>query len=171
MDSESLSRIIQDSRSRQFWIVLWGVPGRSPDEGEQIFDQLMYDHGFSRNIDAIIEGDLLFVHRIGISKLIYVGEVVARARMSTAAERNEETWRQHWKWSVTVKNLTPEFGKHWRQGEKTFTLAHQYNESRPQFPVKLSRIKFGSHVQIPREFADFLLTSIMSLGAQDDGSN
>ena len=43
MDEESLNQILQDANERQFWIVLWGYPELSADEGKQVFDEPVYD--------------------------------------------------------------------------------------------------------------------------------
>ncbi|MGH9904142.1 MAG: hypothetical protein ACRD8U_01005 [Pyrinomonadaceae bacterium] len=85
-------------------------------------------------------------------------------RKSTAQESEKEDWRKRWTWSVRAKNLTPNYGQHWRNyGEKTFTLANQFNELNPRDAVNLGRINFGSHVKIPQAFAEFMLNRIKEL--------
>ncbi len=76
MDNEALNDVILDADARQFWIVLWGDPEHSPDEDSQVLDELAYDQGFAVNPAAIKKGDILFVHRINISKIIFVAELL-----------------------------------------------------------------------------------------------
>ena len=107
MDKESLKEIMADAHKRQFWIVLWGYPERTPDEDMQIFNEPFYDEGLTRNIQDMKIGDILFVHRIHISKIIYVSEVMMPPRKSSVEESEGEEWRKRWTWSVRAKNLTP----------------------------------------------------------------
>ncbi len=162
-----LTAVISDAQ-REFWIVLWGDPDHSPSEDEQIFDASTYDQGFPVKPASIKVGDILFVHRIHISKIIYVGEVLSAPRKSSIAEAEEEEWRRKWNWSVSTRNLTPEYGKHWRErGEKTFDLLERYNQMNPNNRVSISRLKFGRHVRIPRVFAHFLSEQIAKTGLQE----
>jgi len=164
LDNDSLNKILVDLNNRQFWIVLWGYPERSPDEDRQIFDEPIYDEGLSRNVRYMRIGDVLFVHRIKVAKLIYVSELIDLPRKSTPQETQKEEWRKRWTWSIRGKNLTPNYGQHWRTcGEKTFNLAKRFNELNPNDLVNLGRINFGSHVKIPQLFAQFLLREIKSL--------
>lgn len=164
MDNDALNAVLSDAHNRQFWIVLWGDPTHSPDEDAQIFDEPFIDHGFSREIRSLKIGDILFVHRIKISKIIFVGEIISELRKSGIEEAEKEWWRKYWSWSVTLKNLTPTYGTHWRKrARKTFELRDIFNELNPRNPVNIGRLLFGSHVQIPEKFAKFLLNEIMSL--------
>ena len=76
MDEPTLNPILADADNRQFWIVLWGYPTHSPTEGQQVFNEPFYDHGFSRDVPKMRIGDVLFVHRIKVSKIMFVGELV-----------------------------------------------------------------------------------------------
>jgi hypothetical protein len=164
MDNEALEQVLVDAGKRQSWIVLWGIPEHSPDQDQQVFDGPIYDHGFPRNPKGLKIGDILFVHRIRVSKIMYVGEVISLPRKSSAQEIESEPWREKWSWSVATKNLTPEYGSKWRKrGEKTFDLSKRYNELHPNEPVKISAIMFGTHVRIPRAFAEFLIGNITVL--------
>jgi hypothetical protein len=164
MDKESLNQILLDTNNRQFWIVLWGYPEHSPDEDKQIFNEPFYDEGLTQNVQDMRIGDILFVHRIHISKIIYVSEVIAPPRKSTAEESVKEEWRKRWIWSVSAKNLTPEYGKYWRGcAERTFTLAKQFNELHPDGPINVRRLNYGRHIKIPQAFAEFLLKAIKNL--------
>jgi hypothetical protein len=42
--------VLIDLPARQFWLVLWGYPELSPDEGMQTFGESFYDHGLTRNV-------------------------------------------------------------------------------------------------------------------------
>ena len=164
MDDVVLRSVLQDAHNRQFWIVLWGDPSHSPDEDAQIFNEPFYDQGLPRNVPQIRIGDILFVHRIHISKIIFVGEVVDLPRRSTAAETEKEDWRKRWNWSLRLKNLTPEYGAWWRRrARKTFDLNEEFNDLHSDAPVNIRRLLFGSHVQIPKRFAEFLLNEIASI--------
>jgi hypothetical protein len=162
MDNEVLNAILSDAHNRKFWVVLWGDPTHSPDEDAQLFDNQFYDQGLTRDVRNMKVGDILFVHRIKISKIIFVGEVVAEPRKSSLDESEKEEWRKKWTWSVALRNLTPTYGLQWRKrGQRTFTLKDQYNELNPQSPVNIGRLQRGSHVQIPVAFAKFLLNEII----------
>jgi hypothetical protein len=164
MDNERLNEILVKANSRQFWIVLWGYPELSADEGKQIFDDPVYEEGLTRYVQDMRKGDILFVHRIHISKIIYISEVTDLPRKSTEEESEVEEWKKRWTWAIRARNLTPEYGQHWRRcGEKTFNLARQFNELYPDEPVNIRRLNYGSHVKIPYRFAAFLLNEIMSL--------
>ena len=164
MDNEALTEVINDAGRQHFWIVLWGYPEHSAEDDEQIFDEPVYDHGLTRKPEAMKVGDIIFVHRIHISKIIFVGEVIAAPRKSDAEESEKEDWRKRWKWSVRLKNLTPAYGTYWRRyAEKTFPLKDRYNELNPQNQVSIGRLQHGLHVQIPERFAKFLLNEIIEL--------
>lgn len=168
MDNESLDKILRDAAQRQYWIVLWGYPDRSPDEGKQIFDDEFYDEGLTRNVRDMQIQDILFVHRIKVSKIMYVSEVIDPPRLSTDQETVQQPWRKRWKWSVRAKNVTPIYGRHWRSlGKKTFALADQFNALHSNEPVNLGRMNFGSHVKISRSFAEFLIDEIKQLEVGD----
>ena len=165
MDNEALNDVRIDAHKRQFWIVLWGDPTHSPDEDAQVFDEPFYDQGLTRDVSDMKVGDILFVHRIKISKIIFVGEVVGESRKSTQEEIAKEDWRNHWTWSVRLKNLTPMYGRYWkRRAQKTFTLKDEYNDRNPQNPVTIGALQHGSHLRIPEGFAKFLLSDIIKLG-------
>ena len=107
MDDELLNKVMLDVNNRQFWIVLWGYPERSPDEDKQVFDGPVYDEGLPKNVRDMHIGGILFVHRIKVAKLIYVSEVIDPPRKSTAHESQKEEWRKRWTWSVRAKNSLP----------------------------------------------------------------
>ena len=164
MDNEALQELIDNPASRQFWIVLWGYPEHSSDEDDQVFDQPTYDQGLARKPEAMRLGDIVFVHRIHISKIIFVGEVIDEPRLSSPREAEKDDWRRRWKWGVGLKNLTPTYGRHWRQrGQKTFPLKDQYNAANPDRRVSLGRLQHGLHTQITPSFAKFLLNEIASI--------
>ena len=164
MDEEFLNRILQDANNGQFWIVLWGYPELSADEGKQVFDEPVYDEGLTRNVPDTRIGDVLFVHRVHVSKIIYISEVIEPPRKSTAQEIEKDAWRKRWTWAIRARNLTPEYGRYWnRCGERTFNLAREFNELHPDGPVNIRRLNYGSHVKIPRHFAEFLLIKIRGL--------
>lgn len=106
----------------------------------------------------------MFVHRIHVSKIVYVGEVIELPRKSTKQESVNEQWRNRWTWSISAKNLTPEYGHYWKRcAERTSNLARQFNENNPHDTVNIRRLNYGSHVKIPLRFAEFLLREIIGL--------
>lgn len=164
MDNETLNDVILDADARHFWIVLWGIPEHSPDEDSQVFDEHSYDHGFAMSPAEIKIGDILFVHRIHVSQIIFVAETVAFPRKSTEDESGKEPWRKRWQWSVKTKNLTPTYGAYWkRYSLKPFDLAKEYNKANPNDKVNLGRINFGAYVGVSAGFAKFLLNEIIKL--------
>lgn len=163
-DKEALSQVIKEANRRQFWIVLWGDPQHSADEDAQVFDQPIYDQGLARKPESMRLGDILFVHRIHISKIIFVGEIIDAPRKSTSEEIEKESWRKRWTWSVQLKNLTPTYGLHWRESaQRTFALKDQYNELNPHDQVNLGRLQHGMYVKISEGFARFLLNEIIGI--------
>jgi hypothetical protein len=164
MDSAALNPLVVNADDRQFWIVLWGEPDHSPEEDTQVFNESHYDHGFAVNPAAMKLGDILFVHRIHISKIIFVAEIVASPRRSTEEEKRKESWRQRWQWSIETKNLTPTYGTYWkRYAVKPFDLAKEYNKANAHDKVNLGRMNFGNYVRISQGFAKFLLNEIIGL--------
>ena len=70
MDDESLNKILADVNNRQFWIVLWGYPGRSPNEDRQIFDDPFYDEGLPKNVRDMRIGDTRRLFAKGLSSAL-----------------------------------------------------------------------------------------------------
>lgn len=163
MDNKTLRRLKDGPSARQSWIVLWGYPEQSVAEGEQVFDKPVYDHGLPTNVSGMEVGDVLFVHRIHASQIIYVGELLETARASTVAQAEQQDWRKRWSWGVKLKNLTPEYGRHWKCSERTFSLANEFNQLNPGKEVNIRRLNYGSPVKISRAFADFLFSEIVQL--------
>jgi hypothetical protein len=145
---------------------LWGYPELSADEGKQVFDEPVYEEGLTRNVPDMRIGDVLFVHRIHVSKIIYVSEVIEPPRKSTVQEIEKDAWRKRWTWAIRARNLSPEYGRYWnRCGERTFNLAGEFNELHSDGAVNIRRLNYGSHVKIPRAFAEFLLITLRDLKA------
>jgi hypothetical protein len=164
MDNAELNDVILNAAERQFWIVQWGDPDHSPDEDTQVFNLPAYEQGLPKNPKTMRVGDILFVHRIHVSKIIFVAETVAPPRKSTEEESRRESWRQRWKWSVSTKNLTRTYGAYWKRYEvKAFDLAKEYNKLNPQEPVNIRTLNFGNYVRISEVFAKFLLNEIIRL--------
>ncbi len=101
-------------------------------------------------------------HRIHVSKIIYVSELLELPSPSTVGE-SAERWREKWSWAIKGQNLTPEYGRHWKCSERTFTLANQFNELHPDQPVNIRRLNYGSPVKVSRRFAEYILDRIMEL--------
>ena len=109
-------------------------------------------------------GDILIVHRIHVSKVIFVAEVLSLPQKSTAEEAKEESWRARWQWSVETKNLTQKYGAYWkRYSLKPFDLVKEYNKLNPQDRVPLGMLNHGSCVRVSEGFARFVLNEIIIL--------
>ena len=164
MDNAELNDLILNVGATQFWIVQWGDPDHSPDEDTQVFNLPAYEQRLPKNPTTMRVGDILFVHRIHISKIIFVAEVLALPRKATEEESRKEPWLQRWQWSVSTKNLTPTYGAYWKQYEvKAFDLAKEYNRLNPQQPVSIRTLHFGNYVRVSEDFAKFWLNEIIRL--------
>ncbi len=72
---------------------------------------------------------------------------------------------KRWPWKIEGKNLTPRFGRWWRECSlKTFTLATGYNELNPNEQVNLGSLNHGNDkLKITDPFAKFLLEAIVAI--------
>jgi hypothetical protein len=164
MDSETLNDLLLNINQRLSWIVLWGDPAFSADEGPQIFSDHTIEHWFPMHPAAMKPGDILFVHRIKVKKLIFVAETTSSPRKAREEEVKKDPRQKRWMWSVDTRNLTPIYGAHWDEYSlKTFNLADEYNELNPQDQVNIRRLQFGAPVRISTGFARFLLNQIIRL--------
>lgn len=165
MDNANLNDLLLNSGERQFWLKPWGNPDRSPEEEEQFFTSPNLTIGFSKQPNAVEVGDILVVHRIKISKVMLIAEVVSSVHHATDEEKKKNPLLERWAWSVDAKNLTPEYGAQWFEHSlKTFALADEYNKSNPNDKVKLGSIQFGNDkLRIPEEFGKFVIKEIQRL--------
>ena len=164
MDNVTLNDLLLTSEGKQFWIVLWGDPDRSSDEETQFFDEPIIEHWFPIHPVSIRPGDILFAHRIKVSTLIFVAEVISPARKATNEEIRKDSRQTRWAWTLDAKNLTPTYGAHWREyALKTFALSKEYNQVNPLDQVKLGRLNFGAPTRISLGFAQFLINQIIRL--------
>lgn len=165
MDNSILNNLLQDSSERQFWIKPWGHPERSPDEEEQVFDVPVITINFAKQPNGVQVGDILIVHRIKVSKLMFVAEITSSPHYATDAEIKKNPLLERWKWSVETRNLTPVYGSQWFEHSlKTFGLAKEYNKLNPQDQVKLGGIQFGSDkLKVSESFGEFVIKEIMQI--------
>lgn len=165
MDNSNLNNLLLNLGERQFWIKPWGHPERSPDEEEQIFNSPTMTIGFARQPNAVQVGDILLVHRIKVSMLMFVAEVISSPHQATDEEIRKNPLLERWKWSVEAQNLTPDFGAHWRNFSlKTFALADEFKKSNPNEQFTLGSINFGNDkVRVPENFGKFVVQEIMRL--------
>ena len=165
MDNANLNDLLLDIGERQFWIKPWGHPERTPDEDEQIFDFPAMTIGFARQPNAVRVGDVLLVHRIKVSKLMFVAEVVSAPHEATDEEIKRNPLLERWKWSVETRNLTAGYGAQWRSHSlKTFALADEFKKLNPQEKFTLGSINFGNDkVRVPKDFGEFIVKEIMRL--------
>ena len=164
MDNETLLELLGDTSKRQFWIKPWGDPERPSDEREQFTDDEVWVR-FAKQPTGVEVGDVLFVHRIKVAKLVFVAEALTPLRMLNASEIMREPNLKRWPWMIEGKNLTPRLGRWWRECSlKTFTLEREYNDLYPSEPVNLGSIKRGNDkVRISEKFATFLIDAIIAI--------
>jgi hypothetical protein len=162
MDNEALNDLLNTSE-RQFWIKPWGHPDRSPDEERQFFDDPSITIGFSRQPNRVRVGDILIVHRIKVSKLIFIAETVASPVKVTEEQIKVNPLYRRWPWNIDTRNLTPTYGAQWsRYSLKTFALAREYNDLHPQDKVNLGSLNFGADkLRVSEGFGKFLIKEIM----------
>jgi hypothetical protein len=164
MDNDALNDVLNTS-GKQFWLKPWGHPERSPDEEQQSFDSHSITIGFTEQPSGVNVGDILIVHRIKVSKLIFVAETVASPVKSTEEQIKANPDYGRWLWNIDTRILTPTYGAQWdRFSLKTFSLAKEYSDLYPQDKVNLGRIQFGGDkLRISEGFAKFLIKEIMRL--------
>ena len=164
MDNEALNDLLNFTE-RQFWIKPWGHPDRSPDEEQQSFDDPSITIGFAKQPNGIRIGDILIVHRIKVSKLIFVAETVASPVRATEEQMKVNPLFRRWPWNIETRILTSTYGAQWsRYSLKTFALAEEYNDLNPQDQVNLGSLKWGADkLRISERFGKFLIKEIMRL--------
>lgn len=153
-----------DASERQFWIKPWGDPDRPADERESFGDDEIRLN-FAKQPTGVELGDVLFVHRIKAAKLACVAIATTSPRELTATEIMREPKLERWPWVIGGRNLTPRFGRWWRDCSlKTFTLASEYNKLNPNHQVNLGSLNRGNDkLRIPEGFAKFLLEAIVGI--------
>jgi hypothetical protein len=164
MDNISLQSILSGSASRTFWIKTIGIPGEEPGPHE-LFTLANLTVEFANHPNSIEIGDILIVHRIKVSKVVYVAECQSAAREVTAQEIKEHPFKERWHWTMELRNLTPIYGRQWARCEvKPFTLVREYNRLNPTDKQNLGGLQFGrGHLQISSKFGEFLLKKIMEI--------
>lgn len=164
MDNVRLEQMLRDGRNRTFWFKPVGIPGTHSVEGETFhLETVRID--FAKEPTAIEIGDVLFVYRIGVSKLLYIAECLTEPQQATPAEIEREDWRERWNWYIEARNLSPEYGAVWNTHNlKPFRLAAEYNAGEPASPQNLNGIKFGSDkLRVVRPFAEFVVGHVAAL--------
>jgi len=168
MDNASLEQILLDAGGRQFWIKPWGHPKRPADEGQQIFDSPVLTTGFAIRPSGVKIGDILFVYRIKVSKLMFIAEAVSPAWKVTKEEVKRNPDLERWQWNIATRNWTPRFGLHWAKYTlQPFSLADEYNKLTPQDIVTLGSLQFGGDKRrISEGFGKFIINKIMAIGEE-----
>lgn len=164
MDNEALINLLKSS-DRQFWIKPWGDPDLAPEEEQYRFEQPVIPTGFSKQPNGVSVGDILFVHRIKISKLMFVAETLASPVPITAEDIRLNPKCKRWPWNIETRILTPDLAKVWmKHSLKTWSLAKEYSNLHPEDHVSLGSLNFGSDkLRISEGFAKFLMNEIMRL--------
>src|SRR5215213_2473423 len=144
MDNAALNNLLNTS-GKQYWIKPWGHPNRGPEEEQQSFGDQPITIGFSRQPNGVRLGDILLVHRIKVSKLMFVAETIASPIRATEEQMRVNPLYERWPWNIETRILTPTYGSQWsRYSLKTFALAREYNDLYPQDEVNLGALKFGA---------------------------
>ena len=160
MDEASL-RPILDEAELSYWLKPWGLPALPPNPNNEM-DGLAPGIGFPVMPIGIAIGDILVIHRIAASRIIFVAQVLGAPYPTPievmAQDPNEKPFR------IDVEFLTLEFSTHWYDlNLNTFQLADEFNDLNPQANVNVQGIRFGNHINIPEAFGHFLLAQIMAL--------
>lgn len=169
MDNTNLNELLLDSSEKQFWLKPWGNPDRLPEEEEQFFTSSTLTIGFSKQPNAVEIGDILIVHRIKVSKIMLIAEVISSVHHATDEEKRKNPLLERWAWSVEAKNLTPDYGAQWFEHSlKTFALAEEFKKLNPEEKFTLGSINFGNDkLRVPRSFGEYVVKEIQRL--EDNG--
>lgn len=167
MDNKKLDELLSHSDNRRFWLKPIGPPKDTPEwdtEELRTWEDGELEVHFHDNPVHVHVGDVLIGFRVRYSKLTYVAE---RLSVTDSAQwENRPEWaRQRWPFPIKARNLTPEYGKVWKQYDlQPFHLAKEYNASHAEDQVKLGSVQRGNDkVQISRGFAEFLIQQIRAL--------
>jgi hypothetical protein len=164
MDSFELTELLQDRTEKQFWLKPMGIPDTPIGDHPEAANE-MVRADFAKNPSDIQIGDILFAYRIGISRLLYMSQVVTEPKEATPDEIAKETWRDRWRWGISGRNLTPLFGADWRRNDLApFALAREYNALHPKDEQKLGPIQHGRDKhKISKGFSEFIIRRIIDL--------
>ena len=164
MDDAALTELLRDERERQFWLKPTGDPARQPGT-DLVFCEPSVPVEFVKEPTEVRIGDALLLYRIKVSKLTCISVCESKPRKFTQQELEQEPWRERWPWFITVKNLTPEYGRVWNEfGLQPFPLVRAYNALHPNGRQRLGALQFGKdRLKITRSFAEFLIRRILAL--------
>lgn len=162
MDNETIMKVLIDNQKRTYWIKPIGIPGDEPDL-RAVYTQPQQTVEFSSKPDSIRLGDILIVYRIGVSKVIFLGECITEARPVTPQEISRQPWKSRWPWTVELRNISPSYGKVWsRMNLKPFSLAEDYSLLNPEDKLNLGSLQFGSDkLAVSTGFGEYVLRKIM----------
>lgn len=165
MDNTTLNQLLAESGKRQFWIKPWGHPDLPASEGQQIFNSPVITTGFAKKPSGVKIGDILFVYRIKVSKLMFIAEAISPAWEVTNEDIKRIPDLKRWKWNIATRNWTPTFGVHWAECSlHPFSLADEHNELHPQDKVSLGSIQFGGDKRrITKGFAESIIKKILDI--------
>lgn len=164
MDNTSLERIVQDKQTRQFWVKPIGDLSKALNEHATFaYDPIRVD--FARQPHSVVVGDTLLVYLVGVSKFLFVTEVMREPREASEAEIEREEWRNRWRWSIDGRNLTTTYGQTWmRYSLKPFDLADQFSRQYQQEPQSLGALQFGNDkVRVSPTFGKYVIQKIIEL--------
>jgi len=171
MDNLSLDALLTEGRSRQFWLKPIGYPKDHPCwnlEELRTWTESQIEVHFSETPAKVAVGAIVIAYRVNISRLIYVAERLPKTEWIEAEVRPE--WaRQRWPYYIKARNLSPEYGRVWKQHDlQPFALAKEYNNEHPGAPARLGAILRGKDkAEIPVGFAHSLLRRIRELPVEE----
>lgn len=164
VDDNNLDTLLKDGRERQFWLKPIGPPKDHPDwgvEDSQTWTEREIEIHFAKSPAQVAVGAVLIAFRVRYKELIFVAERLPFAEWGKLQVRSEYS-RRRWPHAIKARNLTPEYGKVWKQFDlQPFLLANEYNAIHPEDPVRLGTIQRGNDkARIPCRFAEFLIQRI-----------
>jgi hypothetical protein len=165
MDNARLEQVMQNERNRQYWVKPVGEPGTQPRDNETFHEERIIIE-FPRRPSGVKIGDILLIHRNGVSQVVYIAECISVPRQTTPDQIEREPWRENYPWYVEVQNLTPEYGSVWNLHDlKTRGLSEEYNSSNPDTIPILNGSYLRGHdkLKVKRPFAEFVMRRIAEL--------
>ncbi|HEV8058553.1 MAG TPA: hypothetical protein VGP68_01695 [Gemmataceae bacterium] len=175
MDNDSLNRLLNDDRQRQYWLKAVGPPGDDSNYNRPVTftftDAVLKTHFTKRQlgrsvIENITDGDILIAYWTGIKKLIYVAECQGGIHRASPEDiqREKASGRDRWCLYWSGINLTPQYGEQWHM-HKIYpwkTARHAFLED---YEKMLQYIRAARHgiAPISQEFAKCLIMQIAGL--------
>lgn len=166
MCSELETFINANESQLRFWVKPIGRPDKNPDVTIR-YDNEHQELHFADDPAEIAVGDIIFVYRIGISKLLYAASAVSKRRYASETTLKNQPWRSRWPWELDVLNLTTDYGWNWNAlAVKPFAVDKDLTFATGRRP-QLGSIQHGADkceidVELARHFVVAMLDAIRS---------